>query len=107
MNIIGVTACPSGVAHTYMAAESLEEACKENGVSVHVETQGSIGVENELKPDEIKEADVVILTNDIGIKNENRFKGKPVLRISTSDCIQKGPVIIKKLQKKFAAMTAD
>ncbi|WP_010632423.1 PTS fructose-like transporter subunit IIB [Sporolactobacillus vineae] len=107
MKVIGVTACPSGVAHTYMAAESLQEACKENGVSVHIETQGSIGIENELKPIEIREADVVILTNDIGIKNENRFKGKPVLRISTSECIQKGSIIIKKLAAKFSTINAN
>ena len=48
MKLVAVTACPSGVAHTYLAAESLEVAAKENGVEIHVETQGSIGIENEL-----------------------------------------------------------
>lgn len=102
MKIVGVTACPSGVAHTYMAAESLQEACKENSVTIQVETQGSIGIENELTKETIKNADVVILTNDIGIKDEERFKGKMVLRVSTGDCIKKSSIIIKKLKEKLA-----
>lgn len=61
-HIIAVTACPSGVAHTYMAAESLESAAKAKGWQVKVETQGSIGIENELTAEEIAAADMVILT---------------------------------------------
>lgn len=101
MKIVAVTACPSGVAHTYLAAESLEVAAKKNDVEIHVETQGSIGIENELTTEQIKEADAVILTNNIGIKNEERFKGKPVVRVSAGDCIGKGEAIIKKLQEKL------
>ena len=63
-HIIAVTACPSGVAHTYMAAESLESAAKAKGWQVKVETQGSIGIENELTAEEIAAADMVILTKD-------------------------------------------
>lgn len=102
INIVGVTACPSGVAHTYMAAESLELAAKNAGCEIHVETQGQIGIENELTPEQIKEADVVILTNDIGIKNEGRFKGKPALRVSSGTLINKSPVIVKKLIAKLS-----
>jgi fructose-specific PTS system IIB-like component len=101
MKIVAVTACPSGVAHTYLAAESLEVAAKKNNVEIHVETQGSIGTENELSMEQIKDADAVILTNNIGIKNEDRFKGKPVVRLSAGDCISKAEAIIKKLQEKF------
>ncbi len=72
-HIIAVTACPSGVAHTYMAAESLESAAKAKGWQVKVETQGSIGIENELTAEEIAAADMVILTKDIGIKFERAF----------------------------------
>ena len=75
MKLVAVTACPSGVAHTYLAAESLEIAAKKNNVEIDVETQGSIGIENELTSEQIKEAEAVILTNNIGIKNEERFKG--------------------------------
>ncbi|AXG37605.1 MULTISPECIES: PTS fructose-like transporter subunit IIB [Enterococcus] len=102
MKLVAVTACPSGVAHTYLAAESLEVAAKKNNVDIHVETQGSIGIENELTIEQITGADVVILTNNIGIKNEERFKGKPVVRVSAGDCINKGEAIVKKIQQKLA-----
>lgn len=101
MKLVAVTACPSGVAHTYLAAESLEIAAKNNGVEIYVETQGSIGIENELTADQIAAADAVVLTKDIGIKNEERFKGKAVVRVSAGDCIKKGEAIVKKLQEKL------
>lgn len=101
MKIVGVTACPSGVAHTYMAAESLQVAAQNNQAVCHVETQGQIGIENALTPEEIAAADVVILTNDIGIKDEQRFVGKPVLKVGTSDLVNKSAVIVKKLAAKF------
>ena len=101
MKLVAVTACPSGVAHTYLAAESLEVAAKKHGIDISVETQGSIGIENELTMDQIGAADAVILTNNIGIKNEERFKGKPVVRVSAGDCINKGEAIVKKLQQKL------
>lgn len=102
MEIIGVTACPSGVAHTYMAAESLQLAAEKAGVECHVETQGQIGIENVLTSENIQKADVVILTNDIGIKDEGRFKGKQVLRVSAGQLINKSPVIVKKIVEKFS-----
>ena len=102
INLVAVTACPSGVAHTYLAAESLEVAAKKLGMGIHVETQGSIGIENELTVEQIQQADVVILTTDIAIKNEERFKGKAVVRFSAGDCIKKGELICKKLQEKLS-----
>ncbi len=101
MHIIAVTACPSGVAHTYMAAQAIINAAEKAGHVVHVETQGSIGIENELTPLEIEEADVVILTNDIGIKNEERFKGIPKVRMKSGDIIAKAPALIRTLEKKL------
>lgn len=101
MKLVAVTACPSGVAHTYLAAESLAVAAKNNGVEIHVETQGSIGIENEISVEQVAKASAVILTNNIGIKNEERFKGKPVVRVSAGDCINKADAIIKKLQEKL------
>lgn len=85
-HIIAVTACPSGVAHTYMAAESLESAAKAKGWQVKVETQGSIGIENELTAEEIAAADMVILTKDIGIKFEERFAGKTIVLPGKLSC---------------------
>lgn len=102
MKLVAVTACPSGVTHTYLAAESLEVAARKNNVDIYVETQGSIGIENELTLEQITGADVVILTNNIGIKNEERFKGKPVVHVSAGDCINKGEAIVKKIQQKLA-----
>ena len=61
---VGITACPTGIAHTYMAAEKLEETAKETGNQIKVETQGSIGVENELTADDIREADAVVVAAD-------------------------------------------
>lgn len=101
MKIVAVTSCPSGVAHTYLSAEALAVAAKKNNVEIKVETQGSIGIENELTAEEIAEANVVILTNAVAIKNEERFAGKPVVRVSVGDCIKKGDAIIKKLIQKL------
>ena len=56
MKILAVTACPTGIAHTYMAAEAIEEAAKKEGYEVKVETRGSVGVENELSAEDIKSA---------------------------------------------------
>lgn len=101
MKLIAVTACPSGVAHTYLAAEALEVAAKNNGVSMFVETQGSIGIENELTTEQIQDAKAVILTNNIGIKNEIRFKGKPIVRVSAGDCINKADQLIRTIIDKL------
>lgn len=76
MKVVAVTACPTGVAHTYMAQEAIERECKKRGYQVKVETQGSMGVENELDQDEVDEADVVILAIGIGIDGTERFDDK-------------------------------
>jgi fructose-specific PTS system IIB-like component len=101
MNIVAVTACPSGVAHTYMAAEALQKAAEKRGHTIKVETQGSIGIENELVAKEIAAADAVILTNDMPITREERFKGKPVLRIGVSVAIKKAGQIIESLDAQL------
>ena len=98
MKIVAVTSCPSGVAHTYMSAESLELSGKKFGVDVKVETQGSSGIENRLQFDEIKAADCVILTNDVEIREIDRFKGKKVVKMGVSDIIKKSDPLIKKLK---------
>ncbi|MDO4268788.1 MAG: PTS fructose-like transporter subunit IIB [Eubacteriales bacterium] len=98
MKFAAVTACQAGVAHTYMAAESLEKAGKERGIQIRVETQGSIGIEHALTAEDIAEADAVILTNDMPIRGEERFAGKKIVRISVSDAVKKAPAIIKKLE---------
>ena len=73
MKIVAVTACPTGIAHTYMAAEQLEKTAKKLGHSIKVETQGAMGIENKLTESEISAAGVAILAVDIAIEESERF----------------------------------
>ena len=82
--IIAVTACAAGIAHTYMAAESLIKAGKKKGYNLKVETQGSIGAENVLTEKDIEEADLVIIAADINI-DLMRFSGKRLLSVKSID----------------------
>ncbi|MHA7140011.1 MULTISPECIES: fructose-specific PTS transporter subunit EIIC [unclassified Arthrobacter] len=76
--LVAVTACPTGIAHTYMAADSLVAAAKERGVDLQVETQGSSGA-TPLPPEVIAAADAVIFAVDVDVRDRNRFAGKPVI----------------------------
>lgn len=87
MKIVGVSACPTGVAHTYMAQEALEKEGKMRGHEIKIETQGSIGIENEITEEEAEEADVVILAVSVFIENEERFEDKLVLNADVNDAI--------------------
>lgn len=93
--ILGVTACPTGIAHTFMAAENLEQQGKKMGISVKVETNGAEGVSNSLTPDEIAAADCIIIAADKNVEM-SRFNGKPVIVTSVSEGINKGESLIKK-----------
>lgn len=87
MKVVGVSACPTGVAHTYMAQEALEKEGKKRGHEIKIETQGSIGIENEVTEEEAEEADVVILAVSVFIENEERFEDKLVLNADVNDAI--------------------
>lgn len=87
MKIVGVSACPTGVAHTYMAQEALEKEGKKRGHEIKIETQGSIGIENEVTEEEAEEAYVVILAVSVFIENEERFEDKLVLNADVNDAI--------------------
>lgn len=102
MKIVAVTACPSGVAHTYMAAEALKVAGDKAGVEVKVETQGAGGIENELTEQDIKDAACVVLSNDVKIRGEERFHGKKIVRLGVSQIMKKSDALIAKIQQKFA-----
>ena len=78
MYVVGITACPTGIAHTYMAQESLEKELAKRGYEYKIETQGSIGIENELEQDEIDRADMILLCVSIQIENQERFEDKKV-----------------------------
>ena len=73
MKIVAVTACPTGIAHTYMAAEKLEKTAKKLGHTIKVETQGAMGIENELSQADIDSADLLIIAADIAIERDERF----------------------------------
>lgn len=94
--IIGVCACPAGIAHTYIAAENLERQGKKLGFQVKIETNGSGGVENRLREEDIKEADYVIIAADTRVEME-RFRGKKLLEVSVTDAVRKVESVYEKL----------
>jgi PTS system fructose-specific IIC component len=87
-------ACPTGIAHTVMAAEALEKTAKAMGHTLRAEMQGSVGAQNVLTEEEIRDADTVIIATDIHI-NMDRFSGKPVYAVTTSDAIRKTRAVIE------------
>lgn len=101
MKILGVTSCPTGIAHTYMAAEALEEEAKRRGHEVKVETQGSIGVENRITKDDLKGASAVVITTDTSIKDVDRFKGIPMVKVSLGSIIKSPSKILDAIEKQL------
>lgn len=94
--IVAVTACPTGIAHTYMAAEAIEKKAKELGYQVKVETRGSAGAKNVLTDDEIAKATGVIVACDTNVPTD-RFDGKKVIECQVSDGINKAEELIKRI----------
>jgi PTS system fructose-specific IIB component/fructose-specific PTS system IIB-like component len=88
MNIVAVTACPTGIAHTYMAAEKLEQTAKKLGHTIKVETQGAMGIENELGQEDITKADVVIIAADIAVEEASRFDGVRKVEIPVQEVLK-------------------
>ena len=93
--ILAVTSCPTGIAHTYMAAEGIEKAASAAGVNVKIETRGSGGAKNVLTDNDIKEADCIIVAADAKVPME-RFDGKKVIECQVSDGINKADELIKR-----------
>jgi PTS system fructose-specific IIC component len=87
MKFVAVTSCPTGIAHTYMAAEALQMAAKQMGHEIKVETQGSVGAENVITAEDVRNASAVILAVDTKVDKE-RFKGLPVIEVSVKDAIK-------------------
>lgn len=98
IKLLAVTACPNGIAHTYMAQEALEKAAKKAGVSIKVETNGSDGIKNRLTVKEIEEADAIIIAADKKVET-NRFDGKKLIQRPVSDGIRKSDELIEKAIK--------
>lgn len=97
MKIVAVTACPTGIAHTYMAAEQLEKTARKLGHEIKVETQGAMGIENELSQEEINAANVVIFAADIAIEKAERFDNKRKIEIPVQAVLKNPEAIFAKI----------
>ncbi|EAF4535297.1 PTS fructose transporter subunit IIB [Listeria monocytogenes] len=97
MKVVGVTSCIAGLAHTPMAAKALEKAGVKLGHDVKVEQQGAMGTIDEITPAEVSAADVVIIAADKVIDGEDRFKGKPVVRVKIGQCVANGEAVLSKV----------
>jgi 2-O-A-mannosyl-D-glycerate PTS system EIIABC component len=94
--IVAVTACPAGIAHTYMAAEALQQAGKELGATVYVEMQGANGIENRHTDERLQKADVAIFAADVAVKNEERFMHLPIYRTTVAAPLKDAKGVIQK-----------
>ena len=96
MKIAAVTACPTGIAHTYMAAEQLEKTAKALGHQIKVETQGAMGIENELTAADLRDVQVVIFAVDIAVENPERFDGLKIIKVPVQDAIKNPAGVLAK-----------
>ncbi|MCU0857447.1 MAG: PTS fructose transporter subunit IIB [Pontiellaceae bacterium] len=96
MKFAAVTACPTGIAHTYMAAEQLEKTAKVMGHQIKVETQGAMGIENELMSGDLRGVDAVILAVDIEIEKRERFDGMRIVQVPVQQAIKNPKGVIEK-----------
>jgi len=99
MKFVAVTACPTGIAHSQMAAENLETTAEERGHEIHVEIQGAMGTENEISETQINEADAVIIAADTSVSG-GRFEGKQVVKGTVKDAVNNaGDLIDEAIEK--------
>jgi PTS system fructose-specific IIC component len=92
--LVAITSCPTGIAHTFMAAEALQKAARALGHTIRVETQGSVGAKNQLTPEEIAAADAVVIAAETKV-DTSRFAGKPIYSTSTKQAMKEGQEVIK------------
>lgn len=104
--VVAVTACATGIAHTYMAAEKLQETAKNKGIAIKVETNGSSGVGNRLTQDDIKNANAVIVAADINVEM-NRFNGKKLIKVPVASAISHPDSLIDKALTEADVYTAS
>lgn len=105
--ILGVTACATGIAHTYMAAEALEKAAKELGVTIRVEKQGANGLEDRVTREMIEAADGVIFAVDTKVKGRERFAGKPYIEVKVAEPLKNSQSLIQQVLKKPQGIVAS
>lgn len=100
MKILCVTKCPTGMVQTYVAAEKLEQAGKKLGVDLSVETQGAMGIQNQFSPEQIDEADYIVIAADVAIDEASRFGNKKLYVTSLEDAIVHPEQILESLTTK-------
>jgi len=93
--ILAVTACPAGIAHTYMAAESLQIAADDLGVTIYVEKQGANGIEDRHTSEQLKKADVVIFANDVAVKEEERYQHLPIYKTTVATPLKNAKGVVE------------
>jgi fructose-specific phosphotransferase system IIB component len=98
MKIVAITACPTGIAHTYMAAARLEKFAKHFGHEIKVETQGAMGIENKLTASDIRQAQIAIFAVDIEVEGRERFNGVKVIQVPLQEALKDPEGIFKKIQ---------
>lgn len=99
MKILAITACPTGIAHTYMAAENLERMGKKLGHDIKVETQGAMGIENELTAADILGAQILIIASEIPVQGRDRFQSIPqVVEVPVQQAIKNPADIFSRLR---------
>ena len=113
MNIVGITSCTCGIAHTYMAAEAIMKVCKERGYKCKVEKQGALGLEDKLRDrgvefaltdEDINAADCVLIASDVAVSGTERFKGKPMVKVPVATAIKSPEHLLRKIEEKLGAM---
>ncbi len=106
LKVIGISACTTGVAHTYMVKDRMEKQCREKGMEAHWETQGSKGQEYVLSDKQIAEADLVLITADINVELD-RFAGKRIYITNTHEALEKGVALIAIANQKATLYSGD
>ncbi|QSG05950.1 PTS fructose transporter subunit IIB [Halapricum desulfuricans] len=106
MKFVAVTSCPTGIAHSQMGAEGLEQAAEALGHEITVEIQGAMGAENELTAEEISAADAVIIAADTSVSRD-RFEGKPLVKAPVADAINEAEDLLQQAAEKAEGATAS
>ncbi len=104
IKIVGIAACPAGLAHTPMASKALEDEGKKQNIDIKIEQQGIMGQVNAITLQEAKNADLVLIISNQMLEGMDRFEGKPKVRINIGDAVKQPEVIVQKCIKKIESM---
>ncbi|PLC57411.1 PTS fructose transporter subunit IIB [Photobacterium carnosum] len=99
MKIVAVTACPTGIAHTYMAADILNKTAHQMGIKIQVETQGAMGIEHFLTAKNIACADIVLIASDIEVEQRARFTGSRIHCVTIEEVLVDATAVIERCQQ--------